>query len=115
MTAMPSSCSPCIDLSQVTLEPSDKRVSKIRTAGYVPMGTVLEPIPDLAAAPTGPHPETPQRLQRPPLAERLKRIEPLAASEFSRLPRKSLWASTPTRIGPTMPATWTCQPTFSTD
>lgn len=71
---------------EATIEPADKQVSKIRIAGYVPIGKVLEPIPDLAAAPTGPRPETPQRLQQQQPSARLRRIEPLAAADFARLP-----------------------------
>jgi Family of unknown function (DUF6345) len=71
---------------EATIEPADKQVSKIRIAGYVPIGKALEPIPDLAAEPAGPRPESPQRLQQPSLAERLQPIEPLAAAEFARLP-----------------------------
>jgi Family of unknown function (DUF6345) len=70
---------------EATIEPAAKQVSKIRIAGYVPLGKALEPIPDLAAEPAGPRPETPQHLQRP-LADRSQRIEPLAAAEFARLP-----------------------------
>lgn len=41
---------------EATLEPADKRISSIKVAGYVPISKPLEPIPDLAAAPTGERP-----------------------------------------------------------
>ncbi|MGA9470996.1 MAG: DUF6345 domain-containing protein [Terriglobales bacterium] len=41
---------------EATLQPADKRISNIKIAGYVPLGKPLEPIPDLAAAPTGERP-----------------------------------------------------------
>jgi hypothetical protein len=71
---------------EATIEPADKQVSKIRTAGYVPFGKAFEPIPDLAAEPPGARPETPQRLQRPAPTERTQHNEPLAAAEYARLP-----------------------------
>jgi hypothetical protein len=41
---------------EATLQPAEKRISNIKVAGYVPIGKPLEPIPDLAAAPTGERP-----------------------------------------------------------
>jgi hypothetical protein len=41
---------------EATVESADKRISDIKTAGYVPIGKTLEPIPDLAAAPSGKRP-----------------------------------------------------------
>ena len=41
---------------QATITSSDKNVSNTQIAGYVPIGTPREPIPDLAAAPSGPRP-----------------------------------------------------------
>ncbi len=45
-----------VDYFEATLEPGNKEISNIKIAGYVPLGKVLEPIPDLAAAPSGPLP-----------------------------------------------------------
>ena len=53
---------------EATITPGEKKVSNIRVAGYVPMGKVLEPIPDLAAAPKGAGPATPKE-GAPPKAE----------------------------------------------
>jgi hypothetical protein len=41
---------------EATVESAEKRISDIKTAGYVPSGKALEPIPDLAAAPSGERP-----------------------------------------------------------
>ncbi|MGA2905502.1 MAG: DUF6345 domain-containing protein [Candidatus Korobacteraceae bacterium] len=41
---------------EATVQPANKRISDIKVAGYVPIGKALEPIPDLAAAPTGERP-----------------------------------------------------------
>ncbi len=46
-----------VDYFEATLEPEDKQVSNIKITGYVPLGQVLEPIPDLAAVPSGPLPD----------------------------------------------------------
>ncbi|MGA8367690.1 MAG: DUF6345 domain-containing protein [Candidatus Acidiferrales bacterium] len=46
-----------VDYFEATIEPGNKEISSIRIAGYVPLGKTLEPIPDLAAEPTGPLPE----------------------------------------------------------
>jgi hypothetical protein len=43
---------------EATITSSDKRVSNTKIAGYVPVGTPREPIPDLAAPPSGPRPGT---------------------------------------------------------
>jgi hypothetical protein len=71
---------------EATVQPENKRISAIRVAGYVPIGKVLEPIPDLARAPAAPTPAIPKRSEPGELAARVKRIEPLAAEEFARLP-----------------------------
>jgi hypothetical protein len=41
--------------------PAGKRISNIKVAGYVPIGKLFEPIPDLAAKPSGATPSTPKR------------------------------------------------------
>jgi hypothetical protein len=41
---------------EATVQSANKRISDIKVAGYVPIGKPLEPIPDLAAAPTGERP-----------------------------------------------------------
>jgi hypothetical protein len=71
---------------EATVQPGNKRVSGIKVAGYVPIGKVLEPIPDLARAPVAPTPLIPKRSEPGELAAKAKRIEPLAAEEFARLP-----------------------------
>ena len=48
---------------EATLTPGNERVSSIRVAGYVPVSKEREPIPDLAARPEGPKPETPSPKQ----------------------------------------------------
>jgi hypothetical protein len=44
-----------------TIHPPERRIADIRVRGYVPIGTPLEPIPDLAARSSGPEPGTPKR------------------------------------------------------
>lgn len=53
---------------EATVKPENERISNIKVAGYVPIGKPLEPIPDLAARPSGPTPEIPKRasLDSPP-------------------------------------------------
>lgn len=46
---------------EATLEPAEKRISKIKVAGYVAISKALEPIPDLAAVPSGPTPGVTER------------------------------------------------------
>ena len=46
---------------EATVQPPDRKISDIRIAGYVPVGKLLEPIPDLAARPRGDKPGTPKR------------------------------------------------------
>jgi hypothetical protein len=41
---------------EATVQSANQRISNIKVAGYVPIGKPLEPIPDLAAAPTGERP-----------------------------------------------------------
>jgi hypothetical protein len=45
---------------EATIKPGEKKASNIRVAGYVPIGKALEPIPDLAAAPSGTTPAKPK-------------------------------------------------------
>ncbi|MGA3318349.1 MAG: hypothetical protein ABSC64_18160 [Candidatus Korobacteraceae bacterium] len=45
-----------------TIQPGEKKISSIRVAGYVPIGKALEPIPDLAAAPSGITPTKPKEV-----------------------------------------------------
>lgn len=45
---------------EATIMPAEKKVSNIRVAGYVPIGKALEPIPDLAAPPSGTAPTKPK-------------------------------------------------------
>lgn len=54
-----------VDYFEATLEPGNKEISNIRIAGYVPLGQVLEPIPDLAAAPSGPLPGVTKPSEQP--------------------------------------------------
>lgn len=47
---------------EATVDSGNPQISPIRVAGYVPLGKVLEPIPDLAAKATGPAPATPKQM-----------------------------------------------------
>ena len=53
---------------EATVKPRAEHTSSIKTAGYIPIGKALEPIPDLADRPTGPMPEKPKQtsLASPP-------------------------------------------------
>jgi hypothetical protein len=46
---------------EATIQPPVKEIANIKIAGYVPIQRGLEPVPDLAAAPTGARPTTPKR------------------------------------------------------
>jgi hypothetical protein len=60
---------------EAVLSPPQKGASNIKIAGYVPVGQVLEPIPDLAAQPTGPKPST---SNAPPGAATRAAAQPMA-------------------------------------
>src|SRR5216684_1733191 len=47
---------------EATVKPGNERISNIKISGYVPIAKELEPIPDLAARPKGPTPETPKQV-----------------------------------------------------
>jgi hypothetical protein len=49
---------------EATVQPPDKKISDIRIAGYVPVGKLLEPIPDLAAKPRDASPAMPKRPEK---------------------------------------------------
>lgn len=53
---------------EATIKPGAGRASNIKVAGYIPIGKTLEPVPDLAAPPSGPPPEKPKQtsLASPP-------------------------------------------------
>jgi len=53
---------------EATVKPRAEHASSIKIAGYIPIAKLLEPIPDLAAPPTGPKPEKPKQtsLASPP-------------------------------------------------
>jgi hypothetical protein len=50
---------------EATVKPGAERISSIKVAGYIPIGKMLEPIPDLAAPPSGPAPEKPKQVSQP--------------------------------------------------
>jgi hypothetical protein len=50
---------------EATVQPPDRKISDIRVAGYVPVGKLIEPIPDLAAKPRGEAPAMPKRPDKP--------------------------------------------------
>ncbi|HTV74669.1 MAG TPA: DUF6345 domain-containing protein [Candidatus Acidoferrales bacterium] len=62
---------------EATVRPADEKVSSIRVAGYVPLGKELEPIPDLAAPPSGVLPKSPQRVAQnllPPAVQNMHAV-----------------------------------------
>ena len=56
--------------------PSAKRISDIKIAGYVPIGKSFEPVPDLAAKPSGATPTTPKRTDSGASRTQLRDNEP---------------------------------------
>jgi hypothetical protein len=49
---------------EATVQPPERKISDIRIAGYVPVGKLLEPIPDLTSRPNSSPPAMPKRLAR---------------------------------------------------
>lgn len=49
---------------EATVKPAAERTSSIKIAGYIPIGKMLEPIPDLAAPPSGEKPQVPKQASR---------------------------------------------------
>jgi len=46
---------------EATVSPRESRASPVRVSGFVPVSRAVEPIPDLAAPPSGEHPNTPKQ------------------------------------------------------